>query len=285
MYQDSFGNIVPAALDALAAGIVPPPIVVPVNQAPPTQDAAARRNIGYDVAQDRRERLTPDDNPPCTGTYVSNTTIPNILPIMVDQLRSPRWVPTTGGQAYLDTLTPNIAQLRNHSAIFSNYFTAATKCTPSRATLLTGLYSQQTAMFITADAANVPTLQTGYPTFAAALTQALLGYTTTWIGKWHLSDGQPNTTTPGQNGPDDYSFNGAHNLPSQATNKNVIYSPNGLATKARMDIWVIRKYQVRRHCQLRSNIRLTHIAMRVSRAGSTEAGCLPPRPHSRGSPL
>lgn len=151
---------------------------------------------------------------------------------MVDQWRSPRWFPATasGGWSEVDALLPNIAKLRRHSVIFPNYYVAATACTPSRATLLTGLYSQQTAMFRTQglNTVAIPSLDPGFPTFATALSQ--WEYNVYWIGKWHLSDPAPAGPPPGANGPTDYGFTKA-----QVPNPQLNYprdtndaSPNGL---------------------------------------------------------
>ncbi len=190
LYQDSFGNIAPAAGDALNVGVYPPPVYSPVA------GSAAGVTPGYSQ--------------------------PNFLMIMVDQLRSPRWLPV-GGQAAIDQMLPNIASLREHSFNFPNYFVAATDCTPSRATLLTGLYSQQTFMFETQLSNNEPVLQTGFPTFGAALAQQA-GYETCWIGKWHLSDAVPGSSGMGVNGPSDYGFSvNAPNLPTRS-----LASPSGI---------------------------------------------------------
>lgn len=192
-YQDSFGNVVPAAGDAINVGVFPPPIS---NPAP----GQAMVTPGY--AQ------------------------PNILMIMVDQLRSPRWLPS-GGQAAIDELLPNIAFLREHSFNFPNYYAAATDCTPSRATLLTGLYSQQTFMFKTQTSNAQPTLQTGFPTFGTALAQQA-NYTTCWIGKWHLSDYYPKGVTPGAGGPANYGFSASGlNLPANSS----LASPSGASNE------------------------------------------------------
>jgi len=94
---------------------------------------------------------------------------PNILLIMVDQLRAPRWLAQSAednansGLTYpllssVEAITPNITAIRNVSTIFTNYYVAASKCSPSRATLLTGLYTQQTCLFKTVSH-RYPTLQ------------------------------------------------------------------------------------------------------------------------------
>lgn len=190
LFQDSFGNIAPAAGDALNVGVYPPPVYNPTAPGPAA--------------------VTPG--------YVQ----PNILMIMVDQLRSPRWLPP-GGQSAIDQMLPNIAFLREHSFNFPNYFVAATDCTPSRATLLTGLYSQQTFMFASQGSQSEPNLQLGIPTFGAALAQQA-NYETCWIGKWHLSDFSPNEQVPGSNGAGDYGFNASSlNLPCNSS----MASPSG----------------------------------------------------------
>ena len=90
---------------------------------------------------------------------------------------------------------------RIHATSYPNYFVAAVACTPSRSTLLTGLYPQQTCMFATEDSAAAPALQpydggNGFATIGDVLSQQLNNsgmqmlniYDTAWIGKWHVSD-------------------------------------------------------------------------------------------------
>lgn len=74
-------------------------------------------------------------------TQTSEYKKPNILVIVVDQLRTPKWFPA---QATLDSLLPYMAKLRKSSVSFTRYYTAATACTAARGTLVTGLYSHQT---------------------------------------------------------------------------------------------------------------------------------------------
>lgn len=105
-------------------------------------------------------------------------TPPNILVIMVDQLRYPQWFPK---QAQLDAALPALARLRQGAVSFGQHYTAANACTPARACLLTGLYSHQTACLLT----NVSDLDTGFPTWGTLLRG--LSYQTYWYGKWHLS--------------------------------------------------------------------------------------------------
>jgi arylsulfatase A-like enzyme len=102
---------------------------------------------------------------------------PNVLVIVVDQLRTPVWLPPAVQPA---ALTPNLAALRAGAVSFERHYTAANDCTPSRSALVTGLYSQQTGCLITGDSRLDP----GFPTWGTLLRE--LGYHTTWWGKWHL---------------------------------------------------------------------------------------------------
>jgi len=66
---------------------------------------------------------------------------PNILVILVDQMRFPRWF--SGAHAGVG-LPPHLARLRQGAVCFGHHYTASNDCTPARSTLLTGLYTHQT---------------------------------------------------------------------------------------------------------------------------------------------
>jgi arylsulfatase A-like enzyme len=103
---------------------------------------------------------------------------PNILVIVVDQLRFPQWFsPDPSGIG----LPPNLQRLRRGAVSFARHYTASNDCSPSRATLLTGLYTHQTGCMITGGS----TLDPGFPTWGTMLRQH--GYRTRWLGKWHLT--------------------------------------------------------------------------------------------------
>ena len=65
---------------------------------------------------------------------------PNILIIMVDQLRPPMWMNASQSASLSQTVLPNImGRILNNSYNFEQFFVAATQCTASRSALLTGL--------------------------------------------------------------------------------------------------------------------------------------------------
>jgi arylsulfatase A-like enzyme len=103
---------------------------------------------------------------------------PNILVILVDQLRYPVWFsPMADGTA----LPPNLRRLRETAVSFAGHYTAANDCTPARSTLLTGLYTHQTGCMITGGS----TLDPSFPTWGSMLDDH--GYRSRWYGKWHLT--------------------------------------------------------------------------------------------------
>ena len=193
---NSSGILEPVAADALAAGVLPP---------------------GAELANG-----TPA--PAFTGGITGQ---PNILIIMVDQLRQPLWLPPgMSASEFQEAAYPNINSLGNQSFSFTNFFTAATNCTPARAAILTGLYSQQQCMFLAHSSKSAPSLNTGFPTFATALSDSLgtgwlveplVPYDTAWNGKWHLSS--PSSVEP-------YGFGNANSFPW--TND---LSPDGFANE------------------------------------------------------
>jgi arylsulfatase A-like enzyme len=105
---------------------------------------------------------------------------PNILVIVVDQLRFPQWLSPTESAS---GLPPHIDSLAEGAVTFARHYTASNDCTPARSTLLTGLYTHQTGCMITGGS----TLDPGLPTYGAMLRE--LGYRSVWYGKWHLTRG------------------------------------------------------------------------------------------------
>jgi arylsulfatase A-like enzyme len=116
---------------------------------------------------------------------------PNILVVMVDQLRTPAWFSDV---ALTSALTPNLARLRRGAVSFESHYTASNDCTPARSALVTGLYTHQTGCMITSGS----TLSPGFPTWGSMLRE--LGYSTWWYGKWHLTHGDNHWRLPADAG-------------------------------------------------------------------------------------
>ncbi len=130
---------------------------------------------------------------------------PNILVIVVDQRRVPRWFPN---HRVLERQLPNISALARESVFFASHFTASNDCTPARAALLTGLHTHQTGCLITGRS----TLSPGFPTWGSMLREH--GYHTAWYGKWHLTNGDNLWLNPTDAGAlEPYGFSGG-TLPS-----------------------------------------------------------------------
>lgn len=127
------------------------------------------------------------------GGSSSSANKPNILFILVDEMRYPKVLPegVTDAADYLRQYMPNLYRLWISGVKFANHNTAATACSPSRGVLVTGLYSHQTWFGTTlvvvpgASHADSPSLQPEFPTYGKILRDA--GYITPYVGKWHLS--------------------------------------------------------------------------------------------------
>jgi arylsulfatase A-like enzyme len=120
----------------------------------------------------------PQPRPVARRSSGASERAPNILVIVVDQLRFPQWfsaAPIGLG------LSPNLQRLRQGAVSFARHYTASNDCTPSRSALLTGLYTHQTGCMITGGS----TLDPGFPTWGTMLRDH--GYRTRWLGKWHLT--------------------------------------------------------------------------------------------------
>ena len=123
---------------------------------------------------------------------------PNILFIMVDELRYPTVFPDgiSGPGEFLARFMPNVHKLWKKGVKFGNYHTAANACTPSRGVMISGLYSQQNWLLTTilstpyppGPPPKQPVLNPAFPTFGKLLRTA--GYQTPYTGKWHVSNPQ-----------------------------------------------------------------------------------------------
>ncbi len=142
----------------------------------------------------------PVTPPPVLPPAPTGRERPNILVILVDQLRLPQWYSVKPGGL---SLPPHLARLSAESVSLNRHYTASNDCSPARSTLLTGLYTQQTGCMITGGS----TLDPGFPTWGTMLREH--GYHTWWFGKWHLTH-RDNHWTPSTGGPEleRYGFSG-----------------------------------------------------------------------------
>ena len=106
---------------------------------------------------------------------------PNVLLILCDDIR---WnALSCMGHPHLQT--PNIDRLASEGLLFENMFCTTSLCSPSRASILSGLY---------AHTHGVTNNFTDYPekldSFAGRLQGA--GYSTAYIGKWHMGEQNDN---------------------------------------------------------------------------------------------
>lgn len=125
------------------------------------------------------------------GDGASTSSQPNVLFILVDQMRYPVHLPsgTNNADEFIQRFMPNLYTLWNSGVKFANHHITATACGPSRATLVTGLYTQQTwnvATYAPILGNTPPELSPDMPTYGKLFQAA--GYDTPYMGKWHLSE-------------------------------------------------------------------------------------------------
>jgi uncharacterized sulfatase len=139
---------------------------------------------------------------------------PNILLILVDEMRFPKVFPAGIADAdqFIETFMPNTYGLWKRGVKFSAHHSAANDCSPSRGVLATGLYSQQTWFTKTllnapgAEIAESPPLNPVFPTYGKLLRRA--GYQTPYIGKWHCSVPRVDPKNPTAGALEAYGFDG-----------------------------------------------------------------------------
>ncbi len=102
---------------------------------------------------------------------------PNVLFILCDDLRPG----ALGCYGSKHVRTPNIDALAAEGVRFANTFCTTSLCSPSRASILTGLYAHKHGV-----RDNFTELPASLPHWPAKLHEA--GYETAYIGKWHMGE-------------------------------------------------------------------------------------------------
>lgn len=102
---------------------------------------------------------------------------PNVLYILCDDLR-PDAIGCLGSK---HVRTPQIDALAKRGVTFMNTFCTTSLCSPSRASILTGLYAHRHGV-----RDNFTELPKHLPQWPTALQSE--GYTTAYIGKWHMGE-------------------------------------------------------------------------------------------------
>jgi len=115
---------------------------------------------------------------PLCAQQTAHTSHPNILYIMADDHTAQSWG-IYGGILAPYAKNDNIKKLAAEGAVLNNVFCTNSICTPSRATILTGEYSNKNGVYTLNDA-----LSPGKNNIAKDLQHA--GYQTAMFGKWHL---------------------------------------------------------------------------------------------------
>lgn len=103
---------------------------------------------------------------------------PNILFILSDDHTSQAWG-IYGGPLADYAYNPNIRRLASEGTVLDKCFCTNSLSAPSRASILTGMYSHRNGLYTLAD-----TFDTSLPTIASVLRDN--GYSTALMGKWHL---------------------------------------------------------------------------------------------------
>lgn len=107
----------------------------------------------------------------------ANQVPPNIILIIADDMA---W-DDCGAYGHPSIQTPNIDQLAKDGMLYHNAYVTASSCSPSRASIITGLFPHQTD----AEQLHWP-LPADKKTFVEELTKG--GYWTAQAGKWHFGD-------------------------------------------------------------------------------------------------
>ena len=101
---------------------------------------------------------------------------PNVIFVLCDDLRPD----ALGCYGSKHVKTPNIDRLASEGVLFKNTFCTTSLCSPSRASILTGLYAHRHG--VRDNFSELPAL----PQWPAKLRES--GYATAYVGKWHMGE-------------------------------------------------------------------------------------------------
>src|SRR5688572_6513812 len=102
---------------------------------------------------------------------------PNVVFVLADDQRAD----CLGVAGHPHLKTPNIDRLAREGVYFKNAFCTTSLCSPSRASILSGLYAHSHKVLN-----NFTEYPTDLPSFPRQLQAA--GYETAYIGKWHMGE-------------------------------------------------------------------------------------------------
>lgn len=176
--------------------------------------------------------------------------MPNIILVLTDDMGLGDL--SSFGSLAIDT--PNLDQMSREGVIFSNFYSSAPVCSPSRAGLLTGRYPVRTLIF---DVIQPPgpldwgfqyilgAVPHGIPEDEVLLPEILQrrGYRTGLVGKWHLGWESPHL--PSENG-FDFFYGG---LLSHDTHPYRIYRNDQVEIEEPVDLDLLTKYFTREALQ------------------------------------
>ena len=115
---------------------------------------------------------------------------PSFINFMTDQQRADH----LGCYGNLKVITPNIDEIRKSGIRFDEFYANSPVCSPTRASLMTGLYPDHAGVpgvIRTHPNNNWGYLREDIPILPSKLNE--LDYNTALIGKWHLGLNSPNT--------------------------------------------------------------------------------------------
>jgi arylsulfatase A-like enzyme len=114
-----------------------------------------------------------------TSPQTPVTTRPNILILCLDQWQTHMRVPP-------EVRFPAMERLESEGVSFDRHYCTVPVCTPSRATMWTGLHAKETGLWDNTNFAWITELSSDVPTVGHLLREQ--GYYTAFKGKWHLSE-------------------------------------------------------------------------------------------------